>query len=354
MRLFVLLFMLVLPCQIAAQGLPGHTSTFVNDFADLLDPETEARLTALLKQVKQDRGVEMTVVTINSRNDYGQYDAIEPFATALFNAWGVGNPKRNDGIMVLVARDDRDMRIELGAGYPPVFDDRVKTVIDSFFIPWFQQGDFASGIEAGVKETIKRTRLDFTDSGYTTASRVRLEGENILRSATSGGLFAWIFGALALSGGGYLAILFRRWRRYRPRQCDLCRRNMELVSETEDDHWLNHGQQVEEKITSRDYDVWLCRHDDHVMIEGYSKWFSSFAACPRCGFRTKHSQRTVLSAATTSSTGEALVEHSCRNCDYRQSEHVTIPMIRESSSSSSSGGSFSGGSSSGGGASGSW
>lgn len=86
MRLFVLLFMLVLPCQIAAQGLPNHTSTFVNDFADLLDPETEARLTALLQQVKQDRGVEMTVVTINSRNDYGQYDAIEPFATALFNA----------------------------------------------------------------------------------------------------------------------------------------------------------------------------------------------------------------------------------------------------------------------------
>ena len=352
MRVLIFL-LLVLPVPLWAQNYPDHTSLYVNDFAEIIDPETEARLNALLQQVKSDRGVEMTVVTINRVADYGDFDAIEPFATGLFNHWGVGNAQRNDGIMVLVARDDRQMRIELGKGYPPVFDDRVKTVIDSYFTPWFKQGDYASGIEAGTRETIKRTRLEFTDDGYTTTSRLRAEGENALQSARSGGVFAWIFGALGLAGLGGGAFGLRRWLRLRPRKCDLCGRAMERLSEQGDDIHLSHGQQVEERLNSTDYDVWFCRHDDHVMMIGYRNWFTAFAACPKCSFRTLHSKRTVLEAATTSHSGRARVDYSCRNCDHRSTEMVTIPIITKSSS-SSSGGSFGGGSSSGGGASGSW
>ena len=76
------------------------------------------------------------------------------------------------------------------------------------------------------------------------------------------------------------------------------------------------------------------------------------AACPDCGFRTLHSQRTVLEAATTSQSGRARVDYDCRNCTHQHTEYVTI--AKKSERSSSSGGSFGGGSSSGGGASGSW
>lgn len=351
MRAF-LLILLLLPNVLFAQAYPDHRSLYVNDFADLIDPETEARIEKLLIEVKDQRSVEMTVVTIASRNDFGAFDAIEPFATGLFNHWGIGNPNRNDGILILVAWQDRDMRIELGAGYPPSFDDTVKTVIESYYLPWFRQGDYASGIEAGVRETIKRTRLEFTDEGYTLGSRARLMQESFVRSIFSGGLVSWIFGALGLAGGGVAAYFFRQFQRNRPRSCDLCNRRMQRLSEETDDNYLSHGQKVEESLKSKDYDVWFCHHDDHVMIEGYRNWFSAFAACPSCAFRTLHSKRTVLTSATTSRSGRARVNYNCRNCDHSYSEIVILPQISESSS--SSGGSFSGGSSTGGGASGSW
>ncbi len=349
----LLLFFFLLPNVLFAQGYPDHRSRYVNDFANLIDQETEARIESLLIEVKNQRGVEMTVVTIDSRNDYGTFDAIEPFATGLFNSWGIGNPKRNDGILILIAQQDRDMRIELGAGYPPAFDDTVQTVIESYFLPWFRQGDYASGIEAGVRETIKRTRLEFTDDGYTTGSRIRLMAESFVRSIFSGGFFSWVFGALGLAGGGVIAYFVRQYQRNRPRRCDLCDRPMQRLPEETDDNYLSHGQKVEESLKSKDYDVWFCQHDDHVMIEGYRNWFSAFGACPICAFRTLHSKRTVLSSATTSHSGSARVNYNCRNCDHSYTETVVLAKLSESSS-SSSGGSFGGGSSSGGGASGSW
>jgi len=350
---FLVLILLLLPLPALAQTYPAYTSTYVNDFAEVIDPESEARITEMLIQVMTERDVEMTVVTVENRLDYGPSPSIEAFATGLFNFWGVGDAKRNDGILILIDHSNRDMRIELGRGYPPVFDDRVKRVIDHHFIPWFKQGDYGEGIKAGVAETIKRTWLEFDDTGYTISSRLKLEGDNALRSAGSGGLFAWIFGALGLTGAGSGLFILRRWRRNRPKKCALCGRKMVRLSEEADDAWLSHGQKVEESLKSKDYDVWYCAHDDHVEIEGYNAWFSGHSACDNCGFRTLHSQRSVITSATKSSTGRAKVRYDCRNCDHSHTEFVTIP-IKSSSSSSSSGSSFGGGSSSGGGASGSW
>ncbi len=353
MRILMFLFILALPLAATAQNYPAYQSTYINDFADLLPPDSEARVLAMLKAVREERGVEMTVVTVQSRLDYGPSPSIEAFATGLFNSWGVGNATRNDGIMILIAKQDRTMRIELGAGYPPTFDDRVKRVIDHHFIPWFKQDDYANGIEAGVAETIKRTWLEFTDEGYTASSRLKAERDYAIDNAKSGGLFAWIFGAVGLALSGYGLFGWRRWQRNRPRQCDLCGRKMTRLSEEDDDARLNQGQKVEESLKSKDYDVWYCRHDDNVLIEGYRKWFSGYAACDICGFRTLYSKRTAITAATTSNSGQARIDKTCRNCDYSDTDYVTIPMISKSSSSSSSG-SFGGGSSSGGGASGSW
>ncbi|MCP5073738.1 MAG: TPM domain-containing protein [Rhodobacteraceae bacterium] len=354
MRLIAItLFLVTFVFQpVAAQNYPNYTSVFVNDFADLLDPETEARVEAALQQVKQDRDVEMTVVTIQSRNDYGNAASIEEFATGLFNYWGVGDANRNDGIMVLVARTDRDMRIELGAGYPAIFDDRVKRVIDHYFIPFFRRDEYAAGIEAGVLETIKRTKLVFSDTGKPTfASRLRLEGGNVVDTATSGGWLSWILGLLGVGGGGFG---IRRYLRRRPRKCNLCNRKMRHLNETKDDFYLSQGQQVEEALKSKDYDVWYCIEDDHAEIIGYRNWFSFYSACKNCNFRTLDSKRTVITSATTSSEGIARVDYSCQNCKHEYSEKVIIPKKSKSSSSSSGGSSFGGGSSSGGGASGSW
>ena len=151
----------------SAQVYPNHYSSFVNDFADLIDEDTEARITQVLQDLRENQGKEMTVVTINSRMDYGPDTGLEPFATGLFNAWGVGNAERDDGILFLISSGDRETRVELGAGYGPIYDDRMKTVIDHTIIPFFREGNFSAGIESGVLEIIKRTDAAFVDEPET-------------------------------------------------------------------------------------------------------------------------------------------------------------------------------------------
>jgi uncharacterized protein len=147
-----------------AQDLPAPQTPFVSDLADLIDAETESGITRELRTLKQERGTEMAVVTIDSRATYGGDTSLEAFSTGLFNDWGIGDADRNDGILFLVSRDDRETRIELGAGYAPIYDDRMKAVIDNTIMPHFRQGDFAAGIDAGVLEIIKRTEFAFADS----------------------------------------------------------------------------------------------------------------------------------------------------------------------------------------------
>jgi len=360
------------PAAALAQGLPDYVSTTVNDFADLLTAEQEDRVKAALAGVRQARGVEMTVVTIERRSDYGDWPGIEPFATALFNKWGIGDRDRNDGIMVLVARSDREMRIELGAGYPPSFDHRMKTVIDTVFIPWFRDGNYGEGIAAGVTEVIRRSVLEPDDivafdpetpqpeprlSDLELRERAeaqRIAYETMRAQERRNAILIWTLVGGSVGGAGFGGWWLLHWRRYRPRHCPACSREMELLDEAADDRYLEHGQTVEERVKSKDYDVWLCPQDDTVVIEGYKKWFSGHSACSRCGYKTSQSHRTVLIAATTSSTGSARVRHECKNCGHTYTEMVTLPRKSKSSSSSSSGSSFSGGSSSGGGASGSW
>ncbi|HSD85459.1 MAG TPA: TPM domain-containing protein, partial [Anaerolineae bacterium] len=107
----------VLP--VAAQnGYPTRVDPYVNDFASLLTTEHTASLRSLFSELKTENGVEIVVVTLDSIHDYATGDAsIESFATNLFNTWGIGTAQKNDGVLILVAWKDREVRIEVGAGF---------------------------------------------------------------------------------------------------------------------------------------------------------------------------------------------------------------------------------------------
>jgi uncharacterized protein len=149
---------------------------------------------------------------------------------------------------------------------------------------------------------------------------------------------------------------FRKWRRYRARRCPQCNTLMVRLLETEDDEALEQGQQTEERIGSVDYDVWKCPACAHHFTLRYPKWVSGYSQCPQCHNRTKSSTETVISHATTTSSGSARVEEQCAFCSFRHQYTKVLPRLQSTSSSSSgsSGGSsssFGGGSSGGGGAS---
>lgn len=93
----------------AQDSYPAWQDFYVNDFADVIDADDEAQIRSLLNNLYDAHDVEATVLTINSIHDYGTGDeTIESFATNLFNSWGIGDAERNDGILLLVAIEDRE------------------------------------------------------------------------------------------------------------------------------------------------------------------------------------------------------------------------------------------------------
>ncbi|WP_299686950.1 YgcG family protein [uncultured Tateyamaria sp.] len=148
-------FYLYLGVSIAlGQTLPDYSSTTVNDFADLLPAPAEAELRAKLASLKRDTGIEMTVVTLPSQSPYAPTMTLEQFATALFDHWGVGDAQRNDGIMVLVLRDDRAMRIELGMGFAQDWNGHAARIVKRDFLPRFRDDQYALGIMNGSDAVI--------------------------------------------------------------------------------------------------------------------------------------------------------------------------------------------------------
>ncbi len=331
-----------------AQNYPEYDEVYVNDFDGLIDAAREDRIRAYLTGLYDSRGIEFTVVTLTGMDRYGHYGEIEPFATALFNRWGVGDASRNDGVMLLVAKDDRQMRIELGAGYASAKDREMKRIIDGTILPRFRRDDYAGGIEEGVREVIRNL----------TGSYPYLEpqsfGERVtgwLRRTTDT-LGLWLYAVLA-GAAGLLFRLYVAWQRRRPRNCPEDGSRMTLLDEAWDDNHLQQGQITEERLGSVQYDVWDCPACNHLTVEAYRAWFSRYGACRSCGFRTMEGTTTTLEYATTSSEGRKRIDYRCHNCNDGYSVERTIPRKSESSSGSSRS-SFGGGRSSGGGASGRW
>ena len=192
--------------QTAADALPQWQHTSINDFAGLLtDADTQALDEALIA-LHAETGVEGTVVTLSDRARHGGADGLEPFATRLFNHWGVGDATRNDGFMVLVLPENREAQIELGSGYPSSADRLAASIMDREMLPAFRDGDYSRGIRAGTLAVIDRI------------ARPQAAGQPV--EAPRGGSplpgFA-LFGAGAAAMFGLAA-----WRQRRRNRCPNC------------------------------------------------------------------------------------------------------------------------------------
>ncbi len=106
----------------------------------------------MLIDFKQRSGIDATVLTISSINDYDTGNkSIESFANSVFDTWRIGDRATNKGVLFLVAVKDRKVRIELGKSHGHLYDARMKEVIDKHILPAFKQNDFSRGILQGTK-----------------------------------------------------------------------------------------------------------------------------------------------------------------------------------------------------------
>lgn len=161
------LLLITLPFSVFAQDYPAYQSLYVNDFAGIIDADTEMQITQTLTALRRDKGIEMTVVTVQTLADYNSTQSVPAFATGLFNHWGVGDATRNDGVLFLVALNEREVFIALGAGYPESYSARMDEVFARHVKPHFLDENYARGIQMGVNETIKRTAPVYVDLSET-------------------------------------------------------------------------------------------------------------------------------------------------------------------------------------------
>lgn len=124
-----------------------YLSHRVTDQAGILDSAAESRLEEQLKQLETSTGAQVAVLTIPSLDG----EVLEDFSLRVVEEWRLGRDDEDDGVLVLVARDDRKVRIEVGYGLEGAITDlQSKRIIDGLMVPEFRQGDFAGGIEAAV------------------------------------------------------------------------------------------------------------------------------------------------------------------------------------------------------------
>ena len=142
-RHFMVLLICLSPVLGFAQTFPQRASNDINDLANVLNDDDRAEVREMLRGLKSDTGIEMTVLTIENQAPYAPNQTLEGFATALFNNWEIGDASRNDGILVLVLPGDRAMRIELGSGYDKSWDDVAGRVIDRSFLPSFRSDKYS-------------------------------------------------------------------------------------------------------------------------------------------------------------------------------------------------------------------
>jgi uncharacterized protein len=149
--LFVAAFLgLFLAAAALALTFPALTDRVVDE-ANILDAGTRAALTQKLADLEAKTTDQLVVVTLKSL----QGTAIEEYGVELGRRWQIGQKEKNNGVLLIVAPNERKVRIEVGYGLEGALTDAVtRLIIENAILPRFRAGDFAGGIARGVDDII--------------------------------------------------------------------------------------------------------------------------------------------------------------------------------------------------------
>jgi uncharacterized protein len=189
----------------------------VVDEAGVLNEATRQAITDKLAAVEAKSGDQIVVVTLKSLQD----TSIEDYGYQLGRAWGIGQKDKNTGALLIVAPNERKVRIEVGYGLEGALTDAVtRLIIQNGILPRFRAGDFAGGISRGVDDIIQVASGDAEDFQRRAAQRPDKAPQGVdaatlifvifmlfvifmmLRNAQRGGR------AMGRRGGGYAGPIF--------------------------------------------------------------------------------------------------------------------------------------------------
>ncbi len=151
----VILFSVLFPVLVLAYANPGKRSGFINDYAGILTNDQKTALENKLVSFERETGNEIAIVAIPNLGG----DTIENFAVKLFEDWKIGKKGKDNGILILITKEDRKIKIEVGYGLEGALTDvQSFWIIDKIMKPAFQQENYYQGIEGAVDKIIAATK----------------------------------------------------------------------------------------------------------------------------------------------------------------------------------------------------
>lgn len=180
--------------------VPATPGGYVNDYAHVLSPENITTLETTLRAFTATTSNEITVVTVpDMGNDY-----VEHYALSVAETWGVGGKENDNGILLLLAIEERAVRIEVGYGLEGALPDSVANrIIQNEMIPRLKTGDYDGAVESAVDALMLATQGEYRAE----TPSMRLNGDavgNLL-------FFVFVFGSLAIQWLGAVLGRTKSW-----------------------------------------------------------------------------------------------------------------------------------------------
>lgn len=148
----VLAMLIMMAAPLTVSALEPFDNFYVNDYVGILSDETVSDLASRGRTLREENGVQVVTVIVN--NYIG--DSMESYANEVFNDFGIGSKEDNNGVLLIVAIDDGEVRIEVGDGLSGLIpDSKAGSIMDDYFIPSAKEGNFEKAIRDTYVELIR-------------------------------------------------------------------------------------------------------------------------------------------------------------------------------------------------------
>ncbi|MCL5985506.1 MAG: TPM domain-containing protein [Actinobacteria bacterium] len=296
-----------------AEPVYPELTDYVNDYASMFDETNKQNMRTVLEELEKDTSAQIFIATVENL----QGVTVEEYAVKLFEKWGIGQAEKDNGVLILIAKQERSIRIEVGYGLEPVVTDAIAgRTINDIMIPNFKNGEF----DAGTYEAVTYLAgLIAKDAGVSLKSLDQSGGS---QEASTSSFLDKLNNNFDIKYFAFIFILF--------------------VS-------------INTIVTASFAFIFVLFALIIIIVIIIKK------RCPNCKKLRLKTIYKILKEATYIEQGLQLVIRDCSNCGFHDESEVIIPKKSRTStgssfdgSSSSSGLSGGGGSSGGGGASGKW
>lgn len=387
---------------------------YVADPENLVGTEAEAIANTTLWNLRQKTGAEVVAVVVPNTGNYSR----EEFAIKLFDEWKVGKADKDNGVIILIVPEQKEAWIATGYGVEGILPDiSASKIVQRSIIP-YMKGNNLDGALVAVTSDVANILSD-PQAAAELKSRKKDAWEKMPESDISEEDFitftlcvvltifliaiikffydskkfkkldrytqarkwednrtSYILLAVFSIGLGLIPYWLSRRKyhnaRNKPMQCPTCKGKMTKLNEEEDNNLLSPSQDLEEKLNSVDYDVWVCDECGTVEKYAFPNKYSKYEVCPQCHTKAMYlAQDHTLSAPTTRKEGIGERVYDCKYCHNQTRKKYKIPKKEDTSAAAAAlaagailgsgrggggsfGGGFGGGRTGGGGGGGRW